>query len=87
MGLGMGVELYRIALPGLLRQLGLGKWLRERGLHLPGDKMDAALQYANIELQKIQPGAPRITIATWRAVEATQAQILGEGITTRITPR
>lgn len=87
MGLGAGVELYKIALPGLLRQLGLGKWLRERGLHIPGDKVDAAVQHANIELQKIAPGAPPITIAAWRSIEATQAAILGDGIAARITPR
>lgn len=87
MGLASGFELYKIALPGLLRQLGLGKWLRDRGLRIPTDKVQAAVDYANTELQRTAPGSPAISVATWRAVEATQSAILGDGIASRITPR
>ena len=87
MTLGAGFEVYKIALPWLLKQAGLGKWLRDRALHQPSDKVDACVADANGELRKTDPTAPPITIATWRAVEATQAKLLGDGIQARVTPK
>ncbi len=85
MGFAAGA-LFKIALPGLLRMAGLGKWLRERGIHLPSEHVQDACDNAN-RLLVAQGQMGTVTPSVWRAVEATQAQILGDGITTRVTPR
>ncbi len=80
-------DVYKIALPWALGAMGLGKWLRERALRVPTPHVQDAVDNANGLLQKQFPGSPALSIAQWRAVEQTQAQILNEGIMARATPR
>ena len=85
MGLGT-TEIFKIALPGILRQLGLSKWLRERGLHIPQERLADCV--ADVNRRLIAQGQPpNFTPQMWRAMEACQSDIVGDGITARITPQ
>lgn len=78
---------FKIELPGLLRWLGLGKWLRERALRLPSEALPDAALLAEIRAWQNARQAGRNTLTPedwWRGVENVQAQLISDGIQTKL---
>lgn len=62
------MKVYRVAIPWILNQLGVRKWMTERAIHVPEAVLESAATAAGVS--EIQ----------WRAVEAVQAKMLYDGI-------
>jgi hypothetical protein len=75
---------FKIALPWALsalgNALGLKSWLKNRALRVPSERLQDAVDAANDTLHAQDPGAPSLSMEQWRAVEATQAQLVTDGI-------
>ena len=69
---------YKVVIPWLLAQLGARKGLTDRGIHVPESVVESAAAEATKRAGVI------ITPVMWRAVEATQASMLYEGILVQV---
>lgn len=65
---------FKVAIPWLLAQLGVRKWVTERLVHIPGAVIDSACAEAS------KHAGVEVTPEQWRAVEMVQASLLYEGI-------
>lgn len=60
----MSRDVWKLAIPWVLVQLGVRKWLKERALRLPSAYVVNAAAIAGV------------TVTQWRAVESVQADIV-----------
>ena len=64
---------FKVDLPWLFTTLGVRKWLTDRALHVPAAALESCAAAAGV------------TPEQWRAVEATQATILYDGILIKVS--
>lgn len=70
----MKLERYKWAVPWLLAQFGVRKWLAERALHMPEKYIGGWCQYLS------QVTGAEITPDRWRSVEANMIALIYDGL-------
>jgi len=78
MAMPIRFDRYRVSIPWLLKQAGVRKWAKERGLHVPEKVLVGWL-----ELMKTNPHAP-YTEPWWRWFEARVVDTLYDGVVLKV---
>lgn len=79
------LERYKWAIPWLLAQLGVRKWLSERALHMPERYVEGWCKRLSATLST--PDNPiTITPYNWRQIEEQMAAMVYDGVLIEIGP-